>query len=66
MQALKAYTINPAIAADQGDRLGMLKTGYAADLVCLSENPLNSNPIGLYNIRVNSVMLAGKWLFQNN
>jgi len=65
MQALKAYTINPAIAAHQGHRLGMLKSGYAADLVCLHENPMAVEPHGLYNNKVNGVMLAGKWLFHN-
>jgi predicted amidohydrolase YtcJ len=65
MQALQAYTINPAIAAHQGHRLGMLRPGYAADLVCLSGNPMIIKPNELYNSKVNRVILAGKWLFQN-
>ena len=65
MQALQAYTINPAVAAHQGHQVGMLKSGYAADLVCLSENLMNIDSNGLYNSKVNGVMLAGKWLFQN-
>jgi len=65
-QALQAYTLNPAIAAGQDDHLGMLKAGYAADLVCLSDNPVLVEPNELYNNRINGVMLAGKWLFYNS
>lgn len=62
MQALEAYTHNPSIISNQGNDLGMLKQGYLADLVFLSKNPLTTHSNELYNIKIDDVMLAGKWI----
>ncbi len=40
MEALKAATINPAKYIGAGDDIGSLKVGKMADLIVLSENPL--------------------------
>lgn len=58
-EALAAGTTNPAIYFKAEDKFGRVKSGLSADLVLVTENPLEDisalqNPVG--------VMLQGRWL----
>ncbi len=58
--ALEAYTINAARAAGFADERGSLEAGKLADLVVLSENPLECRPENLGSIRVMATWIAGE------
>lgn len=62
-QALKAYTQNNAYAGFMDDRSGMLKPGYVADLVVLSDNPFEVAPAELSNIMVLRTVVGGEDLY---
>ncbi len=62
-QALKAYTQNNAYAGFIDDRSGMLKPGYVADLVVLSENPFMVEPAALSEIKVLRTVVGGADLY---
>lgn len=51
-EALKAVTIHAARQLFMEDQVGSLEVGKFADLVLVSENPLNINPEGLDRIEV--------------
>ncbi len=58
-EALLTGTVNPAVFFGLQDHSGIIRRGYAADLLLLDENPLDdiSN-----SSRVHGVMLRGRWL----
>jgi hypothetical protein len=59
VQALRAATIAPAIAARRGYELGRIEPGYIADLVLLRADPL----VDIRNLRrVEAVVLGGRVL----
>jgi predicted amidohydrolase YtcJ len=59
-EALKAYTINAAWQIHKEKELGSLTVGKRADLVILSDNPLNVEPFKLGDIKVVGTYLDGK------
>ncbi|MFZ2096329.1 MAG: amidohydrolase [Anaerolineales bacterium] len=62
-QALHAFTTGPAYAAGMEDRLGLLATGYLADLLILNNDPFTCLPGELVNIEPLATMVAGKWVY---
>jgi imidazolonepropionase-like amidohydrolase len=59
LQALQTATINPARFLGATDSLGVVATGYVADLVLLDANPLDD----ITNTRsINGVVLDGRFL----
>lgn len=62
--ALRAVTANAAYAYFEEDTKGLLKEGYLADLVVLSENPLRVDPRRLREIRVLETMKEGTSVFK--
>ena len=42
LEAIEAATYNPALYFNMEDKLGLIKEGYIADLIILSDNPLNN------------------------
>lgn len=58
-QALRAYTSENAYAGYQEDRLGVLKPGYLADFVVLSESPFDVLPAAIKDIKVVRTVVGG-------
>jgi len=63
-EALKAYTINNAIAAFEGDVRGSLKTGKLADITVLDRNLLEVAPADILNTTVEMTVVDGKVVFE--
>jgi predicted amidohydrolase YtcJ len=63
-EAIKLYTSNAARLTGEEDRFGELVAGKQADLVCLSENPLESENIAAIGIK--KVVKCGRILYSND
>ncbi|MGJ8562063.1 MAG: amidohydrolase [Alphaproteobacteria bacterium] len=61
-EALKAMTIENAYGAFQEDKLGSLTPGKWADFITLNQNPLETAPANLKDIKVTGTWVAGKKL----
>ncbi|MBM4428624.1 MAG: amidohydrolase family protein, partial [Chloroflexi bacterium] len=61
-EALSAYTLGAAYAANAEDRLGKLAENYHADLIVLDTDPFEIAPSGLLTITADSVMINGEWV----
>jgi predicted amidohydrolase YtcJ len=64
-EALHAFTIGAAYAAEMEDRLGKLTPGYLADLLVLDEDPYTCAPEALLNIQPLATMVGGEWVYSN-
>lgn len=64
--ALKAYTVNAAMANDDGTRKGSLTPGKLADFVILDKNPLETAVEKISDIRVNGTLTGGIIQFKQN
>jgi predicted amidohydrolase YtcJ len=65
-EALKLYTINPALAAFEEHDKGTLAVGKYADLVVLEQDPLSAPPTKLASIPIELTMVRGKVAWQRN
>jgi predicted amidohydrolase YtcJ len=65
-EALPMMTIKAAYALHREDELGSLKVGKLADLIILSDNPLEVNPADILDIQVLMTMVGGKVEFCEN
>jgi len=63
-EALSAYTLGAAYAANAEHRLGKLAEKYLADLIVLDEDPFKVNPEDLLNMSASATMINGDWVFQ--
>ncbi len=63
-QALRAVTINPAWQVHEDHNTGSIAVGKFADLVVLSENPLQSPPEHLDRITVDATYVGGRLVHQ--
>jgi len=61
-EALKAMTLENAYGAFQDDKLGSLEAGKWADFIILDNNPLETDPYDLKDIKVMETWVAGKKL----
>jgi predicted amidohydrolase YtcJ len=59
-EALPMMTIEAAYALLRQDEIGSLKAGKLADLIILSENPLEVNPDAIQDIQVLMTMVGGE------
>jgi predicted amidohydrolase YtcJ len=59
-QAMHALTINSAYAAFEENVKGGIEPGKLADLVVLSDNPLNVSPEKINNVKVLMTMIGGR------
>jgi predicted amidohydrolase YtcJ len=65
VEALRAYTINSARAALDGDIRGTIRPGKLADLAVLYQNPLEIDPRQILEIQVAMTIVDGKIVFQD-
>ena len=63
LEALKAVTINAAYQYFEEDRKGTLEAGKLADLVILSEDPLQADPMKLRDIQVMKTIKEGRTIY---
>jgi predicted amidohydrolase YtcJ len=63
-KALAAYSVNPAIQAGMGDRLGQIRPGYLADLILLPVDPFHVSPEEIHTLAPVMTMVNGKIVFQ--
>jgi hypothetical protein len=57
--ALRAYTVNPAIAIGMGDKLGKVAPGYNADLIILDQDPRDSSARTIDENKIRMKMIDG-------
>jgi predicted amidohydrolase YtcJ len=63
-EALRAYTINNAVAAFEGDVRGSLKAGKLADITVLDQNLLKIDPADILKTNVRMTMVDGRIVYQ--
>ena len=63
-EALKAYPINNAIAAFEGDTRGSLKVGKLADITVCDRNLLDIDPADVLNMEVEMTIVDGRIVFE--
>ncbi len=63
-EALKAYTINNAIAAFEGDIRGSLKAGKLADITVCDLNLLEIDPAHILDMNVEMTIVDGEIVFE--
>lgn len=61
-EALSAYTLGAAYAANAEDRLGRLSPGYFADLIVLDKDIFECDPNDLLTIECSATMIGGEWV----
>ncbi len=64
-EALEAYTLGAAYAANAEGRLGKLAPGFFADLITLDQDPFTCDPDELLTMRPAATMLGGEWVWHN-
>jgi hypothetical protein len=63
-EALSAYTLGAAYAANAENRLGKLAENYLADLIALDADPFKLDPGGLLSVKPFAAMIHGEWVFE--
>jgi|CXWL01.1.fsa_nt_gi predicted amidohydrolase YtcJ len=63
-EALSAYTLGAAYAANAENRLGRLAENYLADLIVLDHDPFQINPGDLLALESTATMINGEWVLQ--
>jgi len=66
LQALQLFTFNGAIAAFEEDEKGSLRPGKLADMVVLSQDPLDVEPDHISKIEVRMTISGGKVVFDSS
>ncbi|WP_051353048.1 amidohydrolase [Thalassobacillus devorans] len=65
-EALKAFTIDAAYSSFEEQTLGVIKPGAKADLMVLSQNPLEIEAEQLLDIETEETYLAGKKIYSKS
>ena len=64
--ALKAYTINNAISAFDGDKRGSIKAGKLADISVCDMNLMKIDPNDILKMNIDMTIVDGKIVFNRN
>jgi predicted amidohydrolase YtcJ len=62
-EALSAYTLGAAYAANAEHRLGKLAQNYLADLIVLEQDIFSVDPDDLLTMSASATMINGEWVF---
>jgi len=62
-EALAAYTMGAAYAANRENQLGKLAPGYLADLIVLQQDIFHGDPNDLLKIESDATMIGGEWVY---
>jgi hypothetical protein len=65
-EALSAYTLGAAYAANAEHRLGKLAKNYLADLIVLEQDIFSSNPNDLLTMTAAATMINGEWVYTSS
>ena len=65
-EALSAYTVGAAYAANAEHRLGQLSEGYLADLIVLDQDIFSMDPDDLLTMNANATMINGEWVYTSS
>ncbi len=65
-EAMKAYTSMGAFSSFEEDRKGLLKVGYLADLVVLSRDLFEIDPMEIHQVLVEMTLVDGKIVYSKN
>jgi hypothetical protein len=65
-EALRAYTVNNAIAAFDGDSRGSIAVGKLADLALVDRNLLKIDPRDILKMNVDLTMVDGRIVFERH
>lgn len=63
-EAISAYTVGAAYAANAEHRIGKLAENYLADLIVLDEDIFSINPDDLLTMESSATMVGGEWTWQ--
>ena len=64
-EALDSFTIEGAYASFEENKKGLIKDGYLADFVILSDNLFEINPYQIHNISILETYIDGKCIYKN-
>ena len=64
-EALRAYTWGGAYAGFMENKVGRLEPGKYADLVVLSEDLFQMDPLDIPDVRVEMTMVGGEMVYRN-
>jgi predicted amidohydrolase YtcJ len=64
-EALRAYTLGAAYAANAEDRIGKLAQGHLADLIVLDDDIFSIDPNDLLTMQSSATMVGGDWVWQS-
>ena len=63
-EAVKGYTITPAVASGTGEQLGSITKGKLADLIVLDQNIFKIDPDNIPDTRVDLTLFDGKIVYE--
>jgi predicted amidohydrolase YtcJ len=64
-EALSAYTVGAAYAANAENRLGKLAENYLADLIVLDQDIFSVDPNELLTMSASATMINGEWVLES-
>ena len=62
-EAIATFTVNGAKQLFMEDRIGQIKEGYYADLVVLDQDPYETDPTQIHDIRVMMTVSDGRMVY---
>ena len=65
-QAVQAYTVNAAYAEGEEKLKGSIRAGQLADIVVLSRNIFNIDPVEIEDVKIDLTLLGGKSVYQRD
>jgi hypothetical protein len=65
-EAVSAYTVGAAYAANAEHRLGKLAEGWLADLIVLEQDIFSIDPNDLLTTSAAATMINGEWVYTSS